>query len=107
MTVYVINFYDDTKNVEVPGVYSNIWEYLHKQYDNPVYADGSGSCFRGKNGETAVLTDNSTTSKTHQLVLIDTPSDVLRGLEEIVKNESPNFNIVNISSQSISKKKKH
>ncbi|MFA5258898.1 MAG: hypothetical protein WC979_05015 [Candidatus Pacearchaeota archaeon] len=85
MTVTVISFYDEIKDPEsLNSTYSRVWGTLQKQYGHPINKDGNGSCFRGNDGQTAVLTDNSLSSSIHELILIDVSKTVVEGLEKII-----------------------
>jgi hypothetical protein len=87
MTVRVISFHDERTDPEGPTpLYSQVWGYLQRNYGNQINKDGKGSCFRGENGETAVLTDNSSRSNVHEVVLINVPSNIASGVEAIVNS---------------------
>jgi len=89
MTAYTISFYEKIKleELEVENTYSKVWSVLQEAYGNPINKDGKGSCFRGKNGETAVLTDRGRESEIHEIVLVDVPTDIAKQLEGIVNNK--------------------
>jgi hypothetical protein len=94
MAVQIVSFYDEKKydpdgprpNPNQP-LYGRVWDYLHNQLGLPIKADTHGSCFRGKNGETAILTDDSTNSPIHEVVLVNVSSEIIAGLEKIMKNK--------------------
>ena len=90
MVVYVRSFYQKIteENIESPSVYSEVWTYLWHIYGNQINDDGSGSCFRGKNGESAILTDKSHSNDlVHEIVLVNPSEGVVDGLEKVLRQE--------------------
>ena len=93
MATYQISFTSPVRDDDDQGrgpepKYSAVWSFLHNYYGNPAFADGKGSCFRGKKGETAVLTDNSLENGIHELVLVNVPLSTIRDLEQALdKND--------------------
>jgi hypothetical protein len=73
----------DDKDYNTTPLYSRVWSTLQRYYGKPINKDGNGSCFRGTEGDTAVLTD-SLTDKIHRLVLVDVSLPIVAELEELV-----------------------